>query len=219
MDSCPKLRYRQQTVRSDPDLGQVTAALIAVSPMLVWFSQEARAYVLLVFMAAVSLWCWARAYMRGETRDFILWGVAAAAALSTHYFAAFLILPEAVALAVVFRSHWRRVATGCAPIAATGLALYVFFYSPQRDANLQRWLARAPLRPRVAEAGRQALIGPGGWDDRLWLGGAVLVVVAVVLVAIRADRRERRLRWNCALPRVEKMCTWKPSSSKVRETG
>jgi hypothetical protein len=172
-------------------VARIAAALIAVNPMLVWFSQEARAYVLLVFVAAVSLWCWARAYMRGETRDFVLWGVAAAAALSTHYFAAFLILPEAVALAVVFRSHWRRVATGCAPIAATGLALYVFFYSPQRDANLQRWLARAPLRPRVAEAGRQALIGPGGWDDRLWLGGAVLVVVAVVLVAIRADRRER----------------------------
>src|SRR3954470_21093741 len=36
-------------------VGVALAALVAVSPMLIWYSQEARAYSLLVLLSAVSL--------------------------------------------------------------------------------------------------------------------------------------------------------------------
>ncbi len=41
--------------------GLLLAALIAVNPMLIWYSQEARSYALLVFFAALSLLFFLRA--------------------------------------------------------------------------------------------------------------------------------------------------------------
>lgn len=35
----------------------LSAALVATSPMLIWYSQEARPYALLVALSALSLWC------------------------------------------------------------------------------------------------------------------------------------------------------------------
>ena len=39
----------------------VAAALVAVNPLFVWYSQEARAYALFVLMAAVAMLCFLRA--------------------------------------------------------------------------------------------------------------------------------------------------------------
>nr|MDQ3936735.1 glycosyltransferase family 39 protein [Actinomycetota bacterium] len=49
-------------------VGVAGAALAAVSPLLVWYSQEARSYALLVLLATVSLWLAARAVERGGGR-------------------------------------------------------------------------------------------------------------------------------------------------------
>jgi hypothetical protein len=181
-------------------VARIAAALVAVNPMLVWFSQEARAYALFAFIAAASLLFWARAYMRGgQTRDLVLWGIASAAAVSTHYFAAFLILPQAVWLLVTLRTRRRQVIVGCVPMFLAGPLLYIFFFRPQSDADLQQWVASSPLHLRVGEAGRQALMGPGGWDDRLWLAAAALIVGGAVLVGVRANRRERSVAATMAV--------------------
>ena len=63
------------------------AALAAANPLLIWYSQEARAYALLVALCALSLWCLLREDWRG-------WTLAAALALATHYFAVFIVVPE-----------------------------------------------------------------------------------------------------------------------------
>src|ERR1700730_17458954 len=41
------------------------AALAAANPLLIWYSQEARAYALLVALCALSLWCLLREDWRG----------------------------------------------------------------------------------------------------------------------------------------------------------
>ena len=41
------------------------AALAASSPLLIWYSQEARAYALLVALCALSVWCLLRSDWRG----------------------------------------------------------------------------------------------------------------------------------------------------------
>jgi hypothetical protein len=41
------------------------AALCATNPLLIWYSQEARAYALLVALCAISLWCLVREDWRG----------------------------------------------------------------------------------------------------------------------------------------------------------
>jgi hypothetical protein len=102
--------------------GLVAAALVAFNPLLVWYSQEARPYSLLVLLCALSLLWFARALQRRTTRDLVLWALASALALLTHYFAAFLVVPEGLWLAWVWRPRAPAVLAGAA-MAAVGAAL------------------------------------------------------------------------------------------------
>lgn len=171
-------------------IARTAAVLVALNPMFVWFSQEARAYALFALLGALSLLFCVRARARGRTSDLVLWGVASAAALSTHYFAVFLVLPEAAWLVLTLRRRWGRALVGFVPLILAGPLLLLFFFAQRAEGN-QSWVADHSLTLRFAEAGRQSLIGPGGPDDRLWAFGAGMVLVAAVLVVVRCTRRER----------------------------
>ncbi|HEY8303076.1 MAG TPA: glycosyltransferase family 39 protein, partial [Solirubrobacteraceae bacterium] len=84
----------------------VTAALVAVNPLLVWYSQEARAYGLFVLMASLALLCFVRALHRPSARRSAAFAVTASLALLTHYFAVFLLIPMMVWLL------WSTIARG-----------------------------------------------------------------------------------------------------------
>lgn len=84
----------------------VTAALVASSPLLVWYSQEARAYGLFVLTASLALLCFMRALRAPTTRRLAEFALTASLALLTHYFAVFLLIPMAVWLV------WSAVPTG-----------------------------------------------------------------------------------------------------------
>ena len=102
-------------------LAVTVAAVTAVSPIMVWYSQEARAYALYVLTSALSLLFFARARRSGQARTVWLWAVASALALATHYFAGFVIAGEAVLLLIGL--GWRRVAAPVALVLATAAAL------------------------------------------------------------------------------------------------
>jgi hypothetical protein len=70
-----------------------TAALVATNPLFVWYSQEARAYGLFVFVAALAMWCWLRADAEPTPGRMTAFAASGAAALATHYFAVFLLAP------------------------------------------------------------------------------------------------------------------------------
>ena len=81
--------------------GLVVAALAAVSPLLVWYSQEARSYAFYAFytfLAALSIYLYARLRSEPTRGAFVAWAVVCAAAIWTHYFAVFLVVTEAVLL-------------------------------------------------------------------------------------------------------------------------
>jgi hypothetical protein len=71
----------------------LTAALVASSPLLVWYSQEARAYGLFVLSASLALLCCVRALRDPSTGRLWAFALAASLALLTHYFAVFLLIP------------------------------------------------------------------------------------------------------------------------------
>jgi mannosyltransferase len=77
----------------------VTAALVASSPLLVWYSQEARAYGLFVLLAALALLCFLRALRAPSTSNLAAFALSASLALATHYFAVFLVIPMMLWLA------------------------------------------------------------------------------------------------------------------------
>ena len=69
------------------------AALVAVNPLFVWYSQEARAYGLFVLCAALAMLCFLRAEREPTPRRWRRSRSPASLALLTHYFAVFLLVP------------------------------------------------------------------------------------------------------------------------------
>ncbi|HEX3608194.1 MAG TPA: glycosyltransferase family 39 protein [Solirubrobacterales bacterium] len=174
--------------------GIVAAALVAVNPMLLWYSQEARAYSLFVLLTALSLLYFVRALDRGRRRDFIAWGVASALALATHYFAAFPIAAEAIWL---LRRRGREAAPGIGIIAAAGLLLAPLAIH-QMSSGHAEWIGGRTLGHRLWETGLTFMLGETGdiiarpEHPLLALVPFLLVVVALTRVFARGDRRGRR---------------------------
>jgi hypothetical protein len=177
--------------------GLVTAALVASSPLLVWYSQESRAYALLLLFAAVSLWLFARALHEPRARTLGLWAAAAALALATHYFAAFVVVPQAVWLVWRAPAGRRSALIAVAAVAAVGAALLPLALE-QRSTGNTAYIADIAFGQRAKEVPKKFLVGeqstPGDYGtliERLKWAAALLAVAAVVLLLTRADARER----------------------------
>jgi uncharacterized membrane protein len=76
----------------------ILTAILALNPLFVWYSQEARAYELYALASAVSLLYFLRAYGTVGRGALALWAMSSVLALLAHYFAVFLIAPEAILL-------------------------------------------------------------------------------------------------------------------------
>ena len=100
--------------------GLIAAAMVAVSPLMVWYSQEARAYPLLVLLGAVCLWLFVRAMDDPEPRRLLAWGLVAALAVLTHYYALFLVAPMAIWLLVTAGPRGWVAAAVSAPVVVAG---------------------------------------------------------------------------------------------------
>jgi mannosyltransferase len=177
--------------------GLILAALIAVNPMLIWYSQEARSYALLVFFGALSLLFFARALSTRRGRDLALWALASALALCSHYFAVFAIAIEAAWLLVALRDRRRLVVPALAGVAAVGLALLPLAVSQTNPTHIG-WIENSPLSIRVWETAVSFLVGETGHviaeapRERYALVPIVLVVAALALASLRGSGRERR---------------------------
>ncbi|HKP91096.1 MAG TPA: glycosyltransferase family 39 protein, partial [Thermoleophilaceae bacterium] len=155
--------------------GLIAAALFAVNPYLVWYSQEARAYALLVLLCTVAL-----AYLLAERP--VGWGVASALALATHYFAAFLVVPMAVWL--LWRRRSRAAWIGVAIPAATALALLPLALE-QRDTGHTLFIADIPLGERLWSLPKKLATGELGTPTP-GIGVAVgLALLAGAALALR----------------------------------
>jgi hypothetical protein len=177
--------------------GLIAAALVAVNPMLIWYSQEARSYALLVFFGAASLFFFARALRTREGRDLALWALASALALCSHYFAVFAVGIEALWLLVALRSRRRAVLPAVGGVAIVGLAL-VPLISAQVNPTHIGWIDHSPLSTRLFQTGVSFLVGETGHviaeppRERYALLPAILIGVAFVLLAVRGTKREKR---------------------------
>jgi uncharacterized membrane protein len=80
--------------------GVMAAALGTFAPLLVWYSQEARMYAILLVFSVASLWFQVRAMKWGRTLDWLAFGACCAGMLWAHYFSALQIIVQHIALAV-----------------------------------------------------------------------------------------------------------------------
>jgi mannosyltransferase len=177
--------------------GLIVAALVAVNPMLIWYSQEARSYALLVFFGAAALFFFARALRTRDGRDLALWALSSGLALCSHYFAVFAVGIEALWLLVALRSRRRAVLPAVGGVAIVGLAL-IPLISAQVNPTHIGWIDHSPLSSRLFQTGVSFLVGETGHviaeppRERYALLPAILIGTAFLLVAIRGTRTERR---------------------------
>lgn len=171
--------------------GVIAAALTACNPFLIWYSQEARSYELLVLLTAAALLAFCYARSSPSPAIVTTWVIASALALATHYYAVVAIVPQAVWLLFEHRRR-RSVQLAVAIVALCGLALIPLAISQDATGH-STWIAHSSLRLRLAQIIPQFLIGTGAPARVLlkWLS-IVLALVALVLLATRARSDERR---------------------------
>jgi 4-amino-4-deoxy-L-arabinose transferase-like glycosyltransferase len=171
--------------------GLVAAAFAAVNPFMIWYSQEAREYMLLVALSGLSVLFFARAVKHASARNLALWAVASGLALLTQYFAAFLIAAEALAL--LYHARSRSTAAAIGALAVIEVALI-----PHAIPNLTRtapWIVGVPLSLRIQQVpvafGMNTLyLGPA--VSYGLIGAAVLAAIVIALLVIGGEDRELR---------------------------
>jgi len=154
----------------------IGAAIVAVNPLFVWYSQEARAYGLFVFFAALAMLCFVRLLREPSTRRVAWFALSGALALLTHYFAVFLLIPM-VLLLLRDRSARRAALPGAAALAVVGLALLPLI-SAQGGHGTQ-WIGRWALSSRLQAIPQYFLTGYSGSP----LGHGVELLVALPILA------------------------------------
>jgi mannosyltransferase len=170
--------------------GLFAAALVACSPLLVWYSQEARSYALFALLAALSAAVLAHALRHAGGRALTAWASIASLALATHYFAVFLVAVES---ALLLRAHprLRRAWVAVAVPIVVGVCLLPLALHQQRTGQTT-WIGAKALSSRIQVAARQFETGqymPAHHVTALIaFAGAALAGLALVRFA---DRRER----------------------------
>ncbi|HEX8753993.1 MAG TPA: glycosyltransferase family 39 protein [Solirubrobacterales bacterium] len=181
----------------DRRVGLILAGLIAVNPMLIWYSQEARSYALLVFFGALSFLFFVRSLDSRRGRDFALWALASALALWSHYFAFFVVGIEGLWLLIALRGQWRRLLPALIAVGAAGLVL-VPLLAAQVNPNHIGWIQKSALPSRLLETGVSFLIGETGHviaeppRDHYALAPAIAIGLGLLLVLVVGGWRERR---------------------------
>lgn len=190
----------------------LAALLLSVSYHHVWFSQNARGYSAIAFVAIVTMWALLRGVATGERRYFVWYAVAAALGAYTHLTMILVVVGHALAVvafliapgrAIDRRALWRGSILAFALSAALTLVLYGPMLRDVLDFFLNRpSQLRGISTPRWAliEGVRVLVLGLGA--GMAIVGGTVLAVGAVVGASGVASiwRRDRLFVLMLAMP-------------------
>ena len=176
--------------------GLLLALFVALAPPLIWYSQEGRAYALVIFLGALSLLFFVRALGVPRRLDLWLWAAASFAAVASHYFALFVVLPEAAWLAwrlIDRRRDWPPFAA-----LAGGLLLLAPIVLFQREHGGADWIGLIDLPGRLRYAAAFAVGGqivPAPFGTEWWFAGLVAALFATAaIVALRRTAGAARRR-------------------------
>jgi hypothetical protein len=179
---------------------ELVALLAAVSPVLVYYSQETRMYGLVTLLAAASVY-WAMRIFRGS-RAFTTWlayYLTTLGAAYTHYYAFFVILAENLVLVpvVAYRRRWKDLGRWLAAQAALLLAYIPWiavqtgFLSGKASARFDEWAPASALRiagDTVAAFAAGLAVAPT--EAAIIAALSLLAIVAGLVAVVRSRRPE-----------------------------
>jgi 4-amino-4-deoxy-L-arabinose transferase-like glycosyltransferase len=168
----------QQLLR-DRRAALAAAALAAFNPLLIWYSQEARSYALLVLLCALTL----LALPAAERGRLWPWALACALAVATHYFAAFVVVPQALWL---LRRHGRQAVPALAAVGAVMLALLPLALH-QRARGSAHFIADEALGTRMLQLPKQLALGYAAPGQTLLVIAGALLAGGALWLALRRE--------------------------------
>ena len=182
--------------------------LLAISPLHVWYSQEARMYALGTLWAAMASWAFLRAWAKPALKWWGLYVLLSALALYTFYYAALVLVAHGLFLLyTVWRSRSGGVTLRAWLLAQVALALLflpglgVLF--SQLAGGTWGWVAQKYGRPGLGDLVNVALAFSVGntWAGPGWLRWAALAAFGAAILAgvsrLRLSRDD--LAWEMRL--------------------
>jgi mannosyltransferase len=148
----------------------VAALLLAISPFHVWYSQEARQYILLASLTTAAtneLWeC-----LQGRRR-WVLYSIYAALSLYTQYFSVFVLLAHA-GIAVLWawkRQSWRSLLAWMGSLVGAGITFIPWLPTAldQFQYHGMPWISD-PRAGDVADVALRLLLGSGVLELPAWM--------------------------------------------------
>jgi hypothetical protein len=181
--------------------GVMAAALVALNPFLVWYSQEARAYALLVLLIALGVYVFGRALARPTRGRLALWALVSILAIWTHYFAVFTVVPEAAWLLWSVRPR-RRPLVAVGAVGILGGSLLPLAMS-QQGSNSTEWFSQTSILARAWQIPvhylstvKPEIPSPDAWIPEMQVAAAAfaaaIMLTGAALLPEGAGRRERR---------------------------
>ena len=157
--------------------GVVAAALVTFNPFLIWYSQEARAYLLLAALCGASFLFFIRARRNPSARNLAWWAAWSSLALMTHFFAGFLVAPEALWLLWGARVAAAGAAVGVVALVQVAMVPFALIDTGHGVG----WIAHAPRKVRLSQAISEwavSILYRRTTVNQGLLAGAALLVVA-----------------------------------------
>jgi len=179
-------------------VGVLAALLLAISPVHLWHSQDAKMYTLLTFEGLLAWHLFAR-LLEGPRRSiWVGYLLVSEAILFTHYYGALLLLPQTGLVALLrHRGEVERSFLARWLLAQAALILlflpWAAFAGPSAQPGMVQWIGEAGRHPLVRFA--EGLVGFSAGDGGYrWLLG--LPVLALSLIGLFQDegRKPRTLR-------------------------
>jgi 4-amino-4-deoxy-L-arabinose transferase-like glycosyltransferase len=177
----------------DPFVGLTAAALLALSPMHIAYSQEARPYALMFLLLLLCTWALVRMLRSGSVASQMAYVACATAALYTHTFAIFALL----ALNLFYVQRWllrRRVA----PPPAIAPARWAIL----QGAVLLLFWPWIPATLEVARMGLPWMVRPTPFHQAMagYAGGYIALAALALLGIVAVIRAYRRRDDRITLP-------------------
>ncbi len=179
---------------TDVRVAFVAAMIFALSPLQLYYAQEARMYALLVFLTTLSLWSYLVAQEQGRARNWAVWIVASILAVYTHSFAGLLL----VAIDVDAVLRWTRKRNRLEPVILSN-AVIVVGLLPEILVTLSKlswlmpalWLSSPTLLHPLLTLDAFLF----GYTLPSW-SYVISLFVLIAMVAFVAVASWRRIRWG-----------------------
>lgn len=183
----------------------LACALMTVSYHHIWFSQNARGYMGLLFFANLSTWLWLKAMERDSWRTWFGYSAAVALGMWIHMTMLFVLAAHALIFTIVWLRSGRGMARLLTAAAAFALAITL---------SIQEIALALPEFLRTAASEYSP---PSEWINPLWVvreslrslqvgfAGSAVVLCGGMMIALGwfdIHRRQPRAAWAMVLPAV-----------------